>query len=699
VELPDEAINILGAAEDSVAGGKDLLYGWLVGRAAADLGLAKALALSEAQHSDKIKRLEESLLGQIRELQKNDAPGDGDASAEMDALKAELQRVSESQRQSAADRIHVEQLEAVIGGKLREFENQMQAQPQSGAGSDLVDITFELKLLADRIARTEYSVQQAQAQAESQSQRVGEMVADRLDAETALLKTQLAAELVNDTAIATMGQSIEVSLQKQLDDLRAELGPGARAAEALGALHDHLAELSQRLGQIESAPSMRDNLADHENCWSQELDGRMARLEQAALVGTADLRAEIGRIKTRLDEANAAAPGYDLWVRQLEESVLARVGELQEKLTDVVGAIELRDVAMSGLNDQLNRVSGQLSACIHDSEESAVRTRELETRLSERLEAEKKSAADLAPLQIDMSGLLHRMTELELSFQQAQASSGAEAQRAQRVADALGVGLAALKADLGEQAMATVQSILANVEERFGAQINELQSCLMGALQDDQGRHVRLSEVQGEIHVIAGRLLQAESTTQQTHELVVNEAAQTAWLRDGVMNELAELRGQLGEHPASGGRIEEWGEALSARIDNLQDQLSGSIAKLQSRDAEIAELKAQIQHLSQSASLKPAMAASAVHRIHPPIGVTVGLSGVKTPTESLVQPVNSVPGEPNSLLQSFDAEANGSKEQKKQLQQRISADIERVRAELRKRAGVSRWNRLRVPRS
>jgi len=46
--------------------------------------------------------------------------------------------------------------------------------------------------------------------------------------------------------------------------------------------------------------------------------------------------------------------------------------------------------------------------------------------------------------------------------------------------------------------------------------------------------------------------------------------------------------------------------------------------------------------------------------------------------------------EPNTLLKSYHADAAGSHEQKRQLQQRISADIERVRAELRKRAGVAR---------
>ena len=51
------------------ANGKDVLYGWLVGRAAADLGLAQAIAASESQRAEQIKRLEEALLGQPRKGQ------------------------------------------------------------------------------------------------------------------------------------------------------------------------------------------------------------------------------------------------------------------------------------------------------------------------------------------------------------------------------------------------------------------------------------------------------------------------------------------------------------------------------------------------------------------------------------------------------------------------------------------------------
>src|SRR5438874_2811709 len=82
---------------NNLGASKDVLFGWLVGRAAADLGLAQALAASEAQHADKFKQLEASLLAQIQELQNSpNAPfGAADQSDELEQLKATMQSIFE----------------------------------------------------------------------------------------------------------------------------------------------------------------------------------------------------------------------------------------------------------------------------------------------------------------------------------------------------------------------------------------------------------------------------------------------------------------------------------------------------------------------------------------------------------------------------------------------------------------------------
>jgi hypothetical protein len=162
---------------------------------------------------------------------------------------------------------------------------------------------------------------------------------------------------------------------------------------------------------------------------------------------------------------------------------------------------------------------------------------------------------------------------------------------------------------------------------------------------------------------------------------MVNEAAQSEQLRVSVTRELATLQGQLVRWQSDGASIESLAEQLNARIVDVQNQWSQKWALLASRDAEIAEIKMQVQNLIGTSSAKNTGQPEAPNRPYSPIGVTVGLSGLKTP------PAGS---ESSSLLQSYDSASDGSKDQNKQLQQRISADIERVRAELKKRAGMSR---------
>lgn len=687
--IPDDGRNFPDDAAVSLGGGKDLLYGWLVGRAAADLGLAQALATSETQRNEQLRRLEESLLGQIRALQNCASTDSGKSAAEeLDALKVELQRVSEGQQQLSAQRVHVEQLEAAIRDKLQQFESHIQGQTQSGGDSG--DVKFDLNLLTDRIARAEHAVQQAQARAANQQQQIEEIVADRLKMETALLKSQLLAELESRTPAATIAQSVEERVRKELDELSALLRQAAGATNELAAMRDRLAQLFERLGRLEAAPNASASLAEQESRWSGEWNERLARLEQAALGGLADSKAEIGAIKNRLDDVAKAAPADGHALRRLDESVAARLAMLEEKLGAALDTIKRRDAESAGLNEQWSTVGGQLAEFSQLWKTQAAHTQALESRLGEGLEAAEQRGADLSQVQINLSALLNRITQLELSYQQVQSMSGADAQRAELIAEALRAEVETLKTDLSQQAMVTAQSVMAPVEEHIGAKLNEIGGYLLRVQQDGEARDQRFSEMQGELHLIAQRLVQAESSAQQTHALMVTETAQSAQSRDGVMSELAALQSRLADQLARNAGVDVLAQELSGRIEDLQNQLSRSIAMVERRDEEIAELKAQVENLSRSTIPKSTTALAPSNRAQAPLAVTVGLAGVKGQTEPIIPALKSSTNAPNTLLQSYDAEAGGAKEQKKQLQQRISADIERVRAELRKRAGVSR---------
>ena len=251
--------------------------------------------------------------------------------------------------------------------------------------------------------------------------------------------------------------------------------------------------------------------------------------------------------------------------------------------------------------------------------------------------------------------------------------------------------LAVLKAELSRDDVNSAQALIHDVEENFGAKIRVLESELTGELQRSQSRDGLLNEIRSEIQRLAQRWVQTETSAQQTHGLIANELAQAAQLRDGMVGELTALQSQLIDRRQRDQRIEKLGEDLNARLFDVQAQLSQNMAMLVNRDAEIAALKIQVEQLTQMATAKSTVQLVAPNRLHTAIGATVGLGGLKPQPEVLpaLKPA-STEQEPGNLLQSYDTDPTGAKEEKKQLQQRISADIERVRSELRKRAGVGR---------
>jgi hypothetical protein len=68
--LDQRTDNPFSPREDQMGKGKEMLVGWLVGKAGVDFGVAQALAASDAQAAEQLKRLEETLVARISELQK-----------------------------------------------------------------------------------------------------------------------------------------------------------------------------------------------------------------------------------------------------------------------------------------------------------------------------------------------------------------------------------------------------------------------------------------------------------------------------------------------------------------------------------------------------------------------------------------------------------------------------------------------------
>ena len=134
-----------GGQIPGAANGKDVLYGWLVGRAAADLGLAQAIAASEAQRAEQLRRLEEALLGQMRELQNSQAaPGSATDSGEVERLKDQVRQFSDRQNFLEAQQFTSGQLEAQLSTKIRELEAHIEQPPTALANHEVSALRAEM---------------------------------------------------------------------------------------------------------------------------------------------------------------------------------------------------------------------------------------------------------------------------------------------------------------------------------------------------------------------------------------------------------------------------------------------------------------------------------------------------------------------------------------------------------------------------
>jgi len=749
VGLPDEQKEYSNSQEPNDAGGNDLLYGWLVGRAAADLGLAQALAVSESRRNEQFKRLEVNLLAQVRELQ-NSQHADGNSvenAVTIEALKAEIERIDARQHNLETGQISNDSLDTVVRARLREFEEQIeqrQAQDQSGR---LGDFKFELTLLADRIARAEFSTHQAQASVANQQQRIDEQIAKQVEERFAALKAVSIEELRSGQALVMGAQNLEALLQERIYELRRELSPAIQVRDEFSALQTELAMLAHRLSQIEAMPDPAITLAEEQQRWRNESEQylnlrvneltevvqeklqslnqassernseaaalatcfeRLGRLEDRARMGAADLKAEICALKTRLDEPVRKVASDERNVVAIEQSLNACISDLQDQINQARLANEGRDAETRGLNGQLTTLAetlSQLSARADDQIDPQVKysewQRQIERSLSavahglENLLNQERERREISELETNrfkdsLISALNRLARIELAHEQAQAVADAQAHRAEQNINEWQGELASLKTELSRQSEQQMQASAQAMQAHVDSKINELQTFLAAEQQDQRTGHALLNDLHNQLQLIAQRLIETESNAEQTHALMVNETEQTAQLRNSLMGDLAALQSQLAQRQAREVQIDAVITELSARFEEIQSQLNENWTHVKNRDGEMAELKDQMQNFIQQLAAKSAGPLTA-NRTHGPAIVTVRPVSVHTRLDAtpILTPAAEV-SEEAPLMSRFDAGVDTVKDQKTQLQQRLSADIERVRAELRKRAGVNR---------
>jgi chromosome segregation ATPase len=606
---------------------KDVLFGWLVGRAAADLGLAQALAASEAQHADKFKQLEASLLAQIQELQNSsNAPfGAANQSGELEQLKAAMQSIFERMggleslaqqfayapdllkhemarlegewgtRQSLVESQYSrsEKVASDLVARVGQLENQKPAKPEGldHAISEIVDLKLAWQSLTDRIARVELASQTIQAHTVSEIERSEKFAAEFIKEESAALKVEVFQRLRDCAPTDAIVQRLEEKGQKSADELRDGIEQNTSSLAGLAAEHGALRSDLQRLSE---------------------------RLETMPMA--VDFATERDRLKQEVDE---------------------RVG-----------------VRLSAFADEIRQ----------------------EVRAVEELKA------DRGHVDTEINNLADRMAHFERAIEQATTGVRLE--------------LSSIKTELSQQQsqLQPAAALLQNVEETLRTKIAAIQDYLAHEQQSFRTRDLQQREFETQLQRLAQRLRETESTVQQTHALMINETAQAAQQREGLMTELVTLRTQLGDVPARYAVMDRFEENLQAKFRDLQNQFVQNAATVDRRDSELRDLKAQVQSLiEQVARAETGLTSSEfsmAERVPESPAISLELITTNAPPENRPSLVASRLAAARGAHRLAEGEGPRNllvegEDPVKSLQERMSADIERARAELREKSG--RW--------
>jgi chromosome segregation ATPase len=394
----------------------------------------------------------------------------------------------------------------------------------------------------------------------------------------------------------------------------------------------------------------------------------------------------------------------DAIVQRLDEQGQKRADELRDGIEQNTSSLARLAADQGALRSDLQRFSERLETMPmalavdfaterdrlnHEVDDRvAVRLREFADAIRQEVSAVEELKVDRGHVDTEINSLADRMAHIEGAIEQATTGVRLE--------------LSSIKTELSQQQsqLQPAAALLQNVEETLRTKIAAIQDYLAHEQQSFRTRDLQQREFETQLQRLAQRLRETESTVQQTHALMINETAQAAQQREGLMTELITLRTQLGDAPARYAVMDRFEENLQAKFRDLQNQLAQNAATVDRRDSELRDLKAQVQSLiEQVARAETGLASSEfsmAERV--PESPAVSLELITTNAPPLENRPSMVASRLAAAARGAHRLAGGEgprdllvegEDPVKSLQERMSADIERARAELREKSG--RW--------
>ena len=590
------------------------------------------------------------------------------------------------------------ELGASLGAKLAEQEERTGEKLRALASGHegLARLKPEIQTLAQRIGQVESVAQGAQSQADAGAKRAGQLDEGFKSAITAL-KAELNEQQRAFRLPEAQMSEIEHKLGVKIDELQRQLaveregfdhwGKGLRESFSAD-LSAMQVRLSERQSQIEYRHSRLERLEENVKASIQGLEAQLKEKLQSQEYDReqwAQLRSEFGGLGERTSQLESQG-------RQAEDRATATHQHVEQSLADLCGEFSAfkasfdqrppppSESIIRGLEEtlgaNLSRLEEQVTRkfSLYDSRDSE-RVQQTEQALN-RLKAELGTfRADFVQQQSGLpsaESLSYTIQELlrtkihELDQQLAERFTLIDSRDAERARQAdetlealhseiavLQGEITALKSGLNERPEVTADAALRGLEESFGAKIQDSQQQVAEKL-------VLLDRRDAE-------------RSQKAEQIIAGFTTEMATLKTDILQRPAVM---TSSDPA----LRSLEENLSAKIHELNQQVTQKFSVFESRDAELKELKDR----SQSVIQRVAQLSAAIQGAQNSAPVAVQFVSAPPEASAAQAPEPIAKGENPAGTQ-----APSEKEQLVKLQERMSAEIERVRAELKERSG--RW--------
>ena len=626
--------NPFSPREDQTGKGKDMLVGWLVGKAGVDFGVAQALAASDAQAAEQLKRLEETLVARISELQKEKKVGNeipegyvrelsglqaelqgfarrmslveaagqqterfgSQLRGEIAALKAEL--VEQQGRLQPADSV-IRRVEEALGTRIQELQDQIakaqgrldgrETQLKEAFSAEIIALRAQLGERQDRLDARHSTIEKLLKNVAADFQSLEGWLSDKLrviesgSGELAQLMSEMraAAQRMAEVEFAAQHrQAVGVSdtppteqLNRLEEALVARIGELQRGQEIGGELLERRErELSDLKAELQSFAG-RLNLVDSARQQTEQLSDA--------------LRGEIAALKFELEEQRKLEPANSV-IRGIEAAHSARIQELQDQIAKGQERLEAREAQFRGIETELQGLGGRLAE-----------TESVAEQFRTWIKCETESAGKLSEgLRTEIGALrdqFHERRDKDLAIEGIEAALGA---KIEEIKNQVGQQLSTLEGRDGE-----LTEWIKRLDRSFGPRMTELENQLSEKLRVLEGDREESGQLRSELSALADRIARQESTTQQAQAFAASEAQGAQQLANSLKAEMAGLQADLEEQrqrtPPTDSLIKGIEESLQPRIDQIGQHLAREQARVESLDAEFAKFKFDLQALVQ----------------------------------------------------------------------------------------------------